>query len=123
MSATATRPTTRTVYRPCGTVAGVPHVIPGPDFDALAPAAEYRRARELADGGSWCVDVVRVPVDGFPSGYDTMRFLLAGEGSSVVGTGLTLRRITAGVNGVCLTYVTADGFEVTDYLTRRDVTP
>lgn len=39
-----------------------------------------------------------------PNGYDTMRFLRAGIGSSVVGTGLTLVDVLATSRGVTLVY-------------------
>jgi hypothetical protein len=43
------------------------------------------------------------------SGYDTMRFLRAGVGSSVVGTDLTLVDILATEHGVTLVYRTDNG--------------
>ena len=69
----------------------------------------------------WQRDVLRreaAQTEG-PNGYDTMRFLRAGIGSSVVGTGLTLRDILAVPYGVTLVYATEDGREVRTTLTSR----
>lgn len=57
-----------------------------------------------------------------PSAFDTMRFLRAGRGSSVIGTGLTLLDILATEDGVVLVYGDRDGRRVKDVLHREAVT-
>lgn len=54
-----------------------------------------------------------------PTAYDTMRFLRAGLGSSVVGTGLTLVNVLATQTGVTVVYEDRDGRRVHQYLDAR----
>ena len=54
-----------------------------------------------------------------PNGYDTMRFMRAGIGSSVIGTGLTLVDILATTHGVTLVYRDESGRRRDQYLDAR----
>lgn len=58
-----------------------------------------------------------------PTGYDTMRAVRAGIGSSVVGTGLTLTDVLATADGITLVYADERGQWVRDTFARVLRTP